>query len=178
MLDPLYQHGTNSKPDVELLAMYRQMHAKGHFQGYTVMAYGSEIRELVKKHEVTSILDYGCGKGHQYLAMRAHHAWGILPHVYDPAVPGLDHLPSGTYGGVISIDVAEHIPEDGINSYLAELFEKAEKFVFLTACTRPAKKKLPDGRNCHITIKPEHWWQAKVDAANQKNIDVVLRFTE
>ena len=162
----------------DLNEQYRRLHRQGFFPGYSMLPFAKAIGELVERHDVYTLLDYGCGKGHQYLVMRAHKRWRVLPHCYDPAVPGLDVMPPGMFGGVICTDVLEHVPEEEVVLVLARIFSRAKRFVFLTVCTREAKKKLPDGRNAHLTIRPEDWWRERVCEANTRDIAVQLEFTE
>lgn len=145
-----------------LLDQYKHLHAKGKFPGYSLKLHVGTIGSLIKRTGSESLLDYGCGKGWQYSEMELHHAWGIMPSLYDPAVPGLHRKPVGRFDGVICTDVMEHIPERNIPATLDEIFGYAEKFVFLSICTRPSKKTLPDGRNCHLTVRPHEWWLDKI----------------
>jgi hypothetical protein len=40
----------------------------GRYKGYSVSAYTETIREIVEQKQPASLLDYGCGKGFQYLS--------------------------------------------------------------------------------------------------------------
>ena len=75
---------------------YGQMHAKGkYFPGYSITPYVGAIAELVKKHQPSRMLDFGSGRGLQYLKRRVHEEWGgLLPHCYDIGVRGLDPMAS------------------------------------------------------------------------------------
>lgn len=142
----------------------RQMHQNEvTFAGYSLLQHVDDISELVKAHQAKSLLDYGCGKGKQYLVDEAHKAWGGLrPHLYDPYYFPYSATPYGRYDGVICTDVLEHVPEEGIDAVLGDLALYADKFVFLAICTREAKKCLPDGRNAHLTVKPQEWWMERI----------------
>lgn len=122
--------------------------------------YADQIAELVKRHEPKSMLDYGSGKGYQYLASRIHEKWGgLLPVCYDVGVRQLAKKPEGKFDAVICTDMLEHIEEADLPEILADIFGYASTFVFLAISTVPARKKvLPDGRNVHLTVKPEAWW--------------------
>jgi hypothetical protein len=46
------------------------------------------------------LLDYGSGKGYQYLARRYHERWGgLLPHCYDIGVQQLSPSPRASSAG-------------------------------------------------------------------------------
>ena len=47
---------------------------------------------------------------------------------------------------------------DAIN-FIEELFRLANKFIFVVIACYPAKKKLPDGRNVHLSIKTIDDWK-------------------
>lgn len=151
-----------------MIDQYKKMHANPkRFPGFSLKAYTDHIADLVKKHHPESLLDYGCGKGYQYLAKRCHESWGgLLPHCYDPAVTFLDTKPEGTFGGVICTDVLEHVPEEDVDHVLSELFGYAESFLFLAVATFPARKTMPNGLNCHVTVKDKHWWLDKINSAS------------
>lgn len=152
---------------MSLVDQYREMHLKGHFAGYSLKAHTEDIRQLVQLTRAKSLLDYGCGKGHQYSLSKMHRVWGgIMPTLYDPGVEQLSTKPSAKFDGVICTDVLEHIPEGEVEETLREIFSYATKFVYLSICTRPAKKTLPDGRNAHVTIKEPAWWAGKIHAAS------------
>lgn len=146
---------------MELVEQYRLMHESGHFPGYSIRQYVDDIDALVRKTGAKTILDYGCGKGRQYADLKLHEFWKVAPTLYDPAV--FPEKPEGTFHGVVCTDVLEHVPEEDLEEVLREIFAYAERFAFLSICTRKAKKTLPDGRNAHLTVKPEEWWLSLIE---------------
>ena len=60
---------------------------------------------------------------------------------------------------VICTDVMEHIPESHTAQVLAEIFGYAERWVYLSICTRQSNKRMPDGNSVHVNVKPQQWWQ-------------------
>lgn len=146
-------------------AAYSKLHAGSEkaFAGYSVKNYLVEIAELVKATSSETLLDYGSGKGYQYLARRMHEAWGgILPTCYDVGVRQLSERPVGHFDGVICTDVLEHIAEIDVDQVLDDIFSFAEAFVFLGIACRKSKKTFPDGRDVHLTVRPPEWWEAKL----------------
>lgn len=146
--------------------VYGTMHENNpkHFPGYTSKRYKEVIARLVEEYDPKRILDYGCGKGYQYLGLRIHEAWGgLLPHCYDPAVRQLNVRPEGFFQGLICTDVLEHIEEKdlvGVVKDMLSFVDDYKAFAFISVSCIPAKnKKLPDGRNVHVTIKPPEWWR-------------------
>ena len=148
-----------------LIAAYRQMHEAGKFAGFSTLEHAEQIGNLVRETGSTSVLDYGCGKGLQYSRHAIHEPWGITRlQLYDPAVPGFTEAPEAA-DGVICCDVMEHIPSEEVPVVLGQVIGLARKFVFFVICTRASKKFLPDGRNCHVTIKPKDWWENAINSA-------------
>ena len=160
---------------MDLRQQYVEMHKAGHFPGHSIKQHIEGITALVRKTGAKSLLDYGCGKGEQYYDGSLQREWGGLPYLYDPAVYPIK--PRGTFQGVICTDVLEHVEEEEIESVVSELFAYAERFLFVSICTREAKKTLPDGRNCHLTIKPQEWWLEILTRLNP-GIELGVEFTE
>lgn len=164
----------------QLMSMYRQMHEEGErflnippdqtFPGKSLLAQAGRIRRLIVETGAKSILDYGSGKGQQYLpkpvkepdgpvypSIQAY--WGVERiQCYDPCHVPFSALPEGQFDGVICTDVIEHCPEEDLDWILEEIFAYATKFVFANIACWPASKRLPNGENAHATIKPVEWW--------------------
>lgn len=149
---------------MDYAAAYGALHQNDkRFPGYSIGAYTAAIRQLVEEHKPERLLDFGSGKGFQYLVRRVHERWGgLLPYCYDVGVRQLAELPDGTFGGVLCTDVLEHIDEPDLPGIIDTIIGKAEPtgFVLLGISCRPTKKTLPDGRDVHLTIKPPSWWVA------------------
>jgi hypothetical protein len=166
--------------EVDYSQQYRKFHAAnpGKLLGFSIEAYLLEIAELVERAGAKTLLDYGCGKGYQYLAYRMHESWGgILPTCYDVGIPSLARRPEGKFDGVICIDVLEHIHRNDVDEILGDIFGYAQKFVFLAIGTTPAKKNFEDGRNLHLTVEPPEWWMAKIDR-HRGGLALEVRFDE
>lgn len=120
---------------------------------------------MVKQTNAKRLLDYGSGKGYQYLSQRAHEAWGgILPHCYDIGVWQLKSKPTGLFDGVICTDVMEHIDRADIKLVLSDIFGYLDcsrpggAFAYFNVFCNAAAKRWSDGRNVHLTVEPPEWW--------------------
>lgn len=150
----------------------KRHHARSKtFSGKFLRPHAPFIKAIIDRLGCKSVLDYGSGKGYQYLAKRAHDAWGgILPHCYDPGVRQLAELPTGTFDGLICVDMLEHLEEQDVEPTLDAMFallqpsgRRAYKgFAYISVGTKPARKTLPDGRNAHLTVRPLEWWSDKI----------------
>jgi len=158
-----------------LIPAYRQLHEAGHFPGLSIRPFVPEIAQLVVETRAKSLLDCGCGKGHQYIIERFHEAWGPRPTLYDPGVSEHDTKPAGRFDGVITTDMLEHIPEDELDAVVADLVRYARLWCFASVCCRPAKRRFPDGSNVHVTIRPFAWWQDRLGRAFEGRARLVLR---
>lgn len=173
----------------DLIGMYRVMHEQGDsrlniapenmFPGQSLPPHAGRIKQLIDKFGVQSVLDYGAGKGRQYLPMQVSveggltypdipSFWGVTVRCYDPAYGPHNELPSEKYDAVVCTDVLEHCPEDDIAWIVDELFSYATKFVYANVACYPAKKTLPNGENAHATIQPVAWWKEHFEAASAK----------
>jgi hypothetical protein len=183
----MYSRSNPSPKFAELVAQYRRMHREGDthhglpaaetFDGRSLAPQAQRIRALIKKTGASTLLDYGSGKGTQYLPKKIleggiprwnsiQEYWGVESIVcYDPGYEPFSSLPEGAFHGVICTDVLEHCPEDDLDWIVEELFAYAGRFVFANVACYPARKTLPSGENAHCTILPAATWEAIFGAA-------------
>jgi hypothetical protein len=132
---------------------------------------------------VPRLLDYGSGKGYQYLAHRVHEQWGgSMPICYDPGVRQLAERPEGKFDGIICCDVLEHIEERHLPDILTDVFgyvtPTGRPFVFLHTCCRPARKHFDDGTNLHMTVKDPAWWEELIANFKPAHVRLVATYEE
>lgn len=134
--------------------LYRELHARHAFQGDTWRAHLGLLRECVADLETKTILDFGCGpKG----GLSAELGSNVTPH--DPFIERFAISPWGReYDVVFSSDVLEHMTLRQITSLLGNVVSANAEYVFLSISTREAKKRLPNGANAHLTVRPPSWW--------------------
>lgn len=161
--------------------MYGEMHRNQKvFPGQNTQHHAPKIAELIRRTQARRLLDYGCGKGMQYLVQRVHEQWGgQLPYCYDVGIRQFASVPEGKFNGILCIDVMEHIHRDDVDEVLSHIFsllspvsaidmamgfdDLGKNFVFFHISTRPALyKTLPDGRNVHLTVEGPAWWDRKL----------------
>ena len=176
LTDPAFIQSSDKN---RLIEQYKFLHARGNFfKGLSTCSWRKEIGEMIQAHAAETLLDYGCGKGEQYKSKREHTSWtgwlSGLPTMYDPAVPEFEKPPpeGQLFDGVLCIDMLEHIEEKYLDEVIDHVFSYALKFAFFAVHTGLARKHLPDGRNCHLTIKDRGWWRKKINARNFEGVDV------
>lgn len=137
------------------------LHASPKGYGGKGSKWASTVLDLMTEYDAWSVLDYGCGQGS---LMRELSANGLGPtrlREYDPAIPEKNALPSFT-DLVVCTDVLEHCEPERLDAVLRHLVLLARKAVFLAVATRPSNKRLSDGRNAHLIVKPAEWWEEHV----------------
>jgi len=135
------------------IEQHRQMHrVSKRFRGHSLIKHIPDIEQLMREKDCHTLLDYGCGK-----AAHWPQHWQVTG--YDPAYEPYSAKPPGRYHMVICTDVMEHIPESHTAQVLAEIFGYAERWVYLSICTRQSDKRMPDGTSVHVNVKPQQWWQ-------------------
>jgi hypothetical protein len=190
-----YSRSNPSPRFVELIEQYRAMHRDGDvrrgtpaeqtFDGKSLPRQASRIKKLIQRSGARTILDYGAGKGRQYLpagimengvvrwnSMQEY--WGVGSiRCYDPGHAPFSSLPEGQFDGVVCTDVLEHCPEEDLPWIVGELFGYARLFVFANVACYPAAKTLPNGENAHCTIRPVSFWRELFDKAAAGRIGLI-----
>ena len=98
--------------------------------------YIEQIQCLQKHHRAKTLLDYGCGKGHQYTQKSPpfdQRCGFNNAFLYDPCVSYYSKPPRSNrkFDAIICLQVIRHIPNQDIQ-WLKELFERtAKKFVLI-----------------------------------------------
>lgn len=144
----------------------------------SVINIAPRLRELIFNTSSEYILDFGCGKGHQYTIDKFDKYFGVTVDMYDPCVPGIDILQDKKYDGVICANVLNTIPEEELDEALDQIFSRAKKFVFIGVTDMALGKTYSDGNDICVNKKDESYWRAKVDQFNTNNVTVDLMFVE
>ena len=141
---------------------YKALQVKAHQDrpdwGQAGMANRNEVLAVCKHNGFTSMLDYGCGKGHlgNFLGKE-----GIAVTNYDPGIPEFDTRPE-PHDFVTCFDVLEHVEPEFVDAVLDDLKSLILKAGIFTISTAPAKAILSDGSNAHRCIQPKKWWMDKL----------------
>jgi hypothetical protein len=137
----------------ETLDQYRQLHSAAY--GTSAYLYFNEVAKEVVGLNASSILDFGCGRSDLVAHFWCDGRRRIAK--YDPAIPQFKEMPEGEFDLVICCDVMEHIPMAEVGRVLSEIKRKSDKALF-TISMRPARARLPDGRNAHVTLLTAKEW--------------------
>ena len=117
----------------------------------------SKLSAKERQRRWKTLLDYGAGKGGT-----AEWLSSLIKNIdidcYDPGNELYKHTPlREQYDVVYSCDVLEHIEREDIDSVIEHCQSLSRNNLHIIDMTQ-AKKHLPDGRNCHITLLDRHQW--------------------
>lgn len=165
-----YSRANPSPRYQELIQLNRRMHLEGDpfsesppeetFEGRSLPYQAKSIKDLIAKTGARTLIDYGCGKA-MYYDRPLMDFWGIDGvTLFDPAYPPHSILPTSPADGVICTDVLEHCPEEDLHWIVDELFRFSKLFVFASISSGPARKRLPNGGNAHVTQRPATFWRS------------------
>lgn len=144
-----------------MIEQYRLLH-KTMAYGNTSESLKSFVLPFVGFLKPKSILDYGCGQSRLLEILRKEdRLLDAKLYKFDPAIEEYEVLVPQNIDMIICTDVLEHIPEDELDGLLRTIKIKSDNIIF-TICCREAIYNLPDGQNCHCTIRPKKWWISKI----------------
>ena len=142
-----------------------------HWIGESLGEYKYQIWDVIKRNNVKTVLDYGCGKAHFHKLLFNNRRTPGAPNInitgYDPAYLPFSNRPKEKFDLVLCIDVMEHVQEDQIDNVLKDIFSFSDKIFFTITCYE-ATQTLLNGKNAHYTIKEPDWWKEKLKPYNGK----------
>lgn len=142
---------------------YKEQNAKLHRitrWGESGQKSAEIVKAAIEKNDIKTMLDYGCGRGTLKTKLEELGV-NISIAEYDPAIPGKDLLPWPAEL-VTCTDVLEHVEPECITEVLKHLYGLTEYLTYFIISCKLASRKLPDGRNAHILVKPPEWWLQKL----------------
>lgn len=152
----------------------RQMHNQPEKKiGFGVQP-PEKLIEILNNSDHQHILDFGCGKGEIFSKVQE-----IFPSRtvvgYDPGVEKYSFYPNNI-DFIYSVDTLEHIEPEFLNQVLTNLLNDSKHQFHLIAC-HPAKKNLPDGRNCHLIVEEPDWWIRKIKSVVGEYADIPYTYS-
>lgn len=139
------------------------LHARTGGYGGKGGKWAAAAASLIREYGCKTVLDYGSGEG-QFADVLSCADLDVDIREYDPAMIGKDHLPKPA-DLVNCTDVLEHVEPERLDAVLAHLKSLARKVALVVIATRPSGKVLTDGRNAHLILEQDDWWQARLEQA-------------
>ncbi len=137
-------------------SVLEETHRRGPW-GIMSLEYAPRVAGMMQRYNLDEVLDYGAGAGNLEKQLQL-----LLPNVtvhnYDPGVIKWNALPKPCKM-VACIDVIEHIEPQFLDAVLDDLERVIEGYAFISICTYPASRILPNGWNAHICIKDPLEWK-------------------
>jgi hypothetical protein len=120
------------------------------------------VQDFLKNESPKSLIDFGCAHGAMITRIKNDFPDILIVDGYDPGVTEYESFPQQQYDCLVSNDVIEHIEPKYLDSNLIAMNTLFTKSAWLVIACYPAKKKLPDGRNAHISLHTPNWWIEKI----------------
>lgn len=140
--------------------VYRDLNTRLHREregyGASGKRWSKEVLKLSEELSTKDILDYGCGKS----SLADMLDFPISQ--YDPCVVEYSKHPVPA-DIVVCTDVLEHIEPEFIDNVLDDLKNLTIKSGFFCIGLGLSKKKLADGRNANLLVKPIEWWREELE---------------
>jgi len=179
-----------SKKGQELIKIYEQMAREGYdrsdqikvedaFSDFELRAYRSQIRTVLQKHSIKTILDYGCGGSDWYVpgfdkeSGQSAAEYFNLQSVYRYE-PARDLDERKLVECVISFDVLEHVFVADVPYVIRDMFSLATKLLVVNVACYPAAARLPNGENAHITARHPAWWKGMFDCLSVEFPEIII----
>lgn len=140
--------------------------------------YRYDLRRLFQSLGVRDVLDYGGGATEW--SQKAVPEGGDLKSFLNLTnvtnfEPARNSIVPEVRDAVVCFDVLEHVFVADIAYVLDDIFRHADKLVYLVVACYPAKKKLPNGENAHITLRSASWWRGALEMISAQYPDVSYR---
>lgn len=151
----------------EYQAEQKRLHDDPRGYGGRGSKWAEVVAGLIETTGAESVLDYGCGQGTLETATLKLMRPGRRMHWrnYDPALKELRELPKEPFDLVVCTDVLEHVEPEKIGAVLTHLRTLTRVELFTVISLVPTEKKLSDGRQAHILLRPIPWWVEVMEGA-------------
>jgi hypothetical protein len=143
----------------DYINQYSILHIQKPHYGMTSIRFLEDIKKIIIKNNLSSILDYGCGKSN--LLDEIKKSLNVEIYKYDPAIPKYSKKVKSKIDFIICTDVLQHVPLWDLTRVLLELKNYNCKGFIHIRCT-PYHTILPNGELANCTVFPCEWWENKL----------------
>jgi hypothetical protein len=134
------------------------------FSGRFTWKQRHRIKGIIDRFSVTSICDYGCGWGKQYIERDDQgrslvEYWGVEPAKYDPGVRHFKADPVGKFDLVICVQALGSIPTTALPAVIDRLYGYANKAIYVAERLGETRKPIfQDMKKAMPHGQPMEWW--------------------
>lgn len=153
-----------SETYIRTLEEVKAAHRRGNvYSGKFLRPHKPYIRAIVEEEGISSILDFGCGRGDQYRwrdpadGQTLEESWGVPVTRYDPGVPEYAAEPTGRFGLVLCTHVLGSVPIVDLPWFLERLMGYASSTVYIAERLGGVKKNIIPNPELH----PINWTAAQ-----------------
>ena len=154
------------------------------------MPFSNQTKNLISKKEFEKMKDnviiVNTARGgiinekDLYWALKNRKIFGAGTDVYETEPPNpdnplftLDNILLSPHNAALTLECRKRMSVETFEN----IFSRAERFVFLAICTRPAIAILPNGENAHCTVEPISWWETMVERYAPKKVCTHIQTT-
>lgn len=150
-------------------SQYLKVYQENPFYGMDGGSTFDIVSDIIKKHNIYSIFDFGCGPNAVLLKKLSKSFPNLKLFGYDPASINTELVKNEIDNFlrtdlVVSTDCLEHVPKEELGQCWNIFNNISPKFMFHVICTRKAGQILPDGTNAHKTVESPSWWESEIKA--------------
>lgn len=140
------------------LLLNKALHTSTKF-GTSGHRYAQKILQIIKLHNIKSLLDYGAGKCTLAKEMQLLDC-NLKIISYEPTNPNL--IEKAPCDLVVCLDVLEHVEPNLLDNVLDDISGLTKQIAFFSIPTGPASAILQDGRNAHLIQEDLNFWLKKI----------------
>lgn len=184
--------GELSKAYYKCLAAATKHHAESKtYSGKLFRPHANFVKLLIDRLSCETVLDYGCGKGSQYLwvshggeatvpfGQTIEEYWGMGVKKFDPAWPPFAAEPEGKFDLVLCTHTLGTIPVLDLDEIVSRLVGYANKAVFIAEKIGPAQKRVYDEIGADM---PHGWersqWEQLLQRHARNGVEITLATRE
>ena len=150
------------------------------FSGRFLTRYLDDIRQLIVRYDVKTLLDYGCGRAVAWEDGTLARELGVKVTLYDPGVPRFAADPVGTFDMVICTQALGSVPIDALSWVIDRLDSFAIRVVYIGERLGPVRKRVHYDL-ANRGVMPHGWtrgrWKEEISRIS-RGCDVYLRTTD
>jgi hypothetical protein len=157
------------------------------YSGKLFRPHANYVKGIIDRLGVVSILDYGCGKGSQYVwvsnggeatvpaGMTIEQFWGRAVHKFDPAWPPFARAPQGRFDLVLCTHTLGSIPVQDLDEIVSRIMDHSLAAVYIAEKIGKIQKAVYNEVGVEM---PHGWtpeqWEALLRRHAREGVEITL----